>query len=193
MTTTPPPGNYRRPRAAIRLPATTRRRRARASRARRCHRRLHTVAHAGARGSHRLRALCRHPGDRSRHRGCDAGDRLSHRYFRAQIGDVCATGNSTLGVAAVLVSALAGLAYVAWNLGYKQGTTGSSIGKSIMKFKVVSEQTGQPIGFGPSILRQIAHIVDGVICYIGYLFPLWDAKRQTMADKIMSTVCLPTT
>jgi hypothetical protein len=45
---------------------------------------------------------------------------------------------------------------VVWNLGYKQGTTGSSIGKSIMKFKVVSE-TGQPIGFGLSVLRQIAH------------------------------------
>jgi len=26
---------------------------------------------------------------------------------------------------------------------------------------------------------------------IGYLFPLWDAKRQTIADKIMTTVCLP--
>ncbi|HEX7826369.1 MAG TPA: RDD family protein, partial [Mycobacterium sp.] len=24
------------------------------------------------------------------------------------------------------------------------------------------------------------------------LFPLWDAKRQTLADKIMSTVCVPT-
>ena len=30
-----------------------------------------------------------------------------------------------------------------------------------------------------------------LICYIGYLFPLWDAKRQTLADKIMTTVCLP--
>jgi uncharacterized RDD family membrane protein YckC len=107
------------------------------------------------------------------------------------IGDVCATGNSTLGVAAVLVSALAGVAYVIWNLGYKQGTTGSSIGKSIMKFKVVSEQTGQPIGFGLSVLRQIAHGIDAAICYIGFLFPLWDAKRQTIADKILSTVCVP--
>jgi len=26
---------------------------------------------------------------------------------------------------------------------------------------------------------------------VGYLFPLWDAKRQTFADKIMTTVCLP--
>ena len=60
-----------------------------------------------------------------------------------------------------------------------------------MKFKVVSEKTGQPIGFGLSIVRQLAHIIDSAICYIGYLFPLWDAKRQTLADKIMSTICLP--
>ena len=54
-----------------------------------------------------------------------------------------------------------------------------------MKFKVVSEKTWQPIGFGMSIVRQLVHAVDGAICYIGYLFPLWDKKRQTIADKIM--------
>jgi len=107
------------------------------------------------------------------------------------LGDFCATGNSTLGVAAFLLSVVIGLAYLVWNYGYRQGTTGSSIGKGIMKFKVVGEATGQPIGFGMSIVRQLAHIVDGIICYIGYLFPLWDAKRQTIADKIMKTICLP--
>ena len=45
-----------------------------------------------------------------------------------------------------------------------------------MKFKVVSEQTGQPIGFGLSVVRQLAHIVDAVICYVGFLFPLWDCQ-----------------
>jgi hypothetical protein len=107
------------------------------------------------------------------------------------LGDFCATGNSTLGVAAFVISVVIGLAYIVWNYGYRQGTTGSSIGKGIMKFKVVSEKTWQPIGFGMSIVRQLAHIVDGIICYIGYLFPLWDAKRQTLADKIMATVCVP--
>ena len=91
----------------------------------------------------------------------------------------------------MVIASLIVLAYVVWNYGYRQGTTGSSIGKSIMKFKVVSEKTGQPIGFGMSIVRQIAHIVDAIICYIGFLFPLWDPKRQTLADKIMTTVCLP--
>jgi uncharacterized RDD family membrane protein YckC len=107
------------------------------------------------------------------------------------LGEFCATGNSTLGVAAMWLALLLGLAYLIWNYGYRQGTTGSSIGKSVMKFKVVSEKTGQPIGFGLSIVRQLAHIVDSIICYIGYLFPLWDPKRQTLADKIMTTVCLP--
>ena len=107
------------------------------------------------------------------------------------LGEFCATGASTLGQLSMGLAWVIVLAYVVWNYGYRQGTTGSSIGKWIMKFKVVSEKTGQPIGFGMSIVRQIAHIVDAIICYIGYLFPLWDQKRQTLADKIMTTVCLP--
>jgi hypothetical protein len=82
-------------------------------------------------------------------------------------------------------------AYLIWNYGYRQGTTGSSIGKSVMKFAVVSVKTGHPIGFGMSIVRQLAHTVDWIIFCIGCLSPLWDDKRQTVADKIMSTVCLP--
>ena len=107
------------------------------------------------------------------------------------LGQFCATQTSTVGQLSMILAGLIVLIYVIWNYGYRQGTTGSSIGKSIMKFKVVSEKTGQPIGFGLSIVRQLAHIVDGAICYIGFLFPLWDAKRQTIADKIMTTVCLP--
>ncbi|MHA3019826.1 RDD family protein [Mycobacterium sp. BMJ-28] len=107
------------------------------------------------------------------------------------LGDFCASGASTLGQVSFFITWALSIAYLVWNYGYRQGTTGSSIGKGILKFKVISEKTGQPIGFGLSIVRQLAHIVDGIICYIGYLFPLWDAKRQTLADKIMTTVCLP--
>lgn len=107
------------------------------------------------------------------------------------LGDFCASGASTLGQVSFFITWALSIAYLVWNYGYRQGTTGSSIGKGILKFKVVGEKTGQPIGFGLSIVRQLAHIVDGIICYIGYLFPLWDAKRQTLADKIMTTVCLP--
>jgi uncharacterized RDD family membrane protein YckC len=106
-------------------------------------------------------------------------------------GVYCTSQPSALGLILMLVFTLAALAFVLWNIGYRQGTTGSSIGKSVLKFKVISEKTGQPIGFGMSIVRQIAHVVDTLVCYIGYFFPLWDAKRQTLADKIMSTICVP--
>jgi uncharacterized RDD family membrane protein YckC len=107
------------------------------------------------------------------------------------VNQYCVSQPSGTGTLMFWLAELAGLAYLVWNYGYRQGTTGSSIGKSVMKFKVVSEVTGQPIGFGMSVVRQIAHVVDAIICDIGYLFPLWDAKRQTLADKIMTTVCLP--
>ncbi len=108
-------------------------------------------------------------------------------------GYSCTSSYSAVGSLVLFLTSLLSLAYAVWNYGYRQGTTGSSIGKSVMKFKVVSEKTWQPIGFGLSVVRQLAHFVDAIICYIGYLFPLWDAKRQTLADKIMTTVCVPLT
>ncbi len=107
------------------------------------------------------------------------------------VNQYCATQNSTLGLVAQWLASIVGLFYLIWNYGYRQGTTGSSVGKSVMKFKVVSEVTGQPVGFGMSVVRALAHFVDAIICFIGFLFPLWDSKRQTLADKIMTTVCLP--
>jgi len=111
------------------------------------------------------------------------------------LGDFCATGNSTLGVAAFIISLVVGIAYLVWNLGYRQGTTGSSIGKSIMKFKIVSEKTWQPIGFGMSVVRELCYVVAsaacGIVWLVAVLFPLWDDKRQTLVDKIITTVAVP--
>jgi uncharacterized RDD family membrane protein YckC len=107
------------------------------------------------------------------------------------VSQYCYPQDSVIGFLAQGLASLAIFVYAIWNFGYRQGTTGSSLGKSVLKIKVVSENTGQPIGFGLSIVRQLAHIVDAIICYIGFLFPLWDAKRQTLADKIMTTVVLP--
>jgi len=60
---------------------------------------------------------------------------------------------------------------------------------------VVSEKTGQPIGFGMSVVRELIYVVFnaacGVLWLIAVLFPLWDAKRQTLTDKIISTICVP--
>jgi uncharacterized RDD family membrane protein YckC len=110
------------------------------------------------------------------------------------IYDVCATGKngpSTTAWIIFSVCVLIAVVFSLWNFVVRQGKTGSSIGKQMMKFQVVDEPSQQPIGVGKSFLRQIAHGVDAVICYIGFLFPLWDAKRQTIADKLLKTVCVP--
>lgn len=120
-----------------------------------------------------------------------AGSTAKKECITTSTGFACTVSPSGAGAMLMFVGWVAALGYGIWNFGYRQGVTGSSIGKSVMKFKVVSEATGQPIGFGMSVVRQLAHIIDGAILCIGYLFPLWDAKRQTLADKIMTTVCLP--
>lgn len=82
------------------------------------------------------------------------------------------------------------LLWALFNSGWKQGTTGQTFGKQFAKTKLVSEATGQPLGVGLAIVRQVCHIVDTVMCFVGWLLPLWDAKRQTVADKIMKTVVI---
>jgi len=86
---------------------------------------------------------------------------------------------------------LAGIAVTAYNRWYLAGKTGQSWGNRVLNMSLISEQTGQPIGPGRAFLRDICHILDSLACYIGWLFPLWDAKRQTFADKIMQTVVIP--
>ncbi len=101
----------------------------------------------------------------------------------AKIAGALAALVLVLGYAAII-----GFTY--WNLGWQVGVTGQSIGKKQMHIRVLKEVDGQPLGGGLGIVRQLAHFVDGIICSIGYLFPLWDPKKQTLADKIMSTVVI---
>ena len=42
-------------------------------------------------------------------------------------------------------------------------------------------------GVGPSIARQVLHVVDALPCYLGFLWPLWDKENRTFADMIMET------
>ncbi len=88
-------------------------------------------------------------------------------------------------VVATVVGYLGLLAFGLWNSGYLQGTTGRSLGRRVAKTKLVTIDTGQPLGFGRAVARQICH---GVEFGIGFLRPLWDDKRQTFADKIVGTV-----
>jgi uncharacterized RDD family membrane protein YckC len=98
-------------------------------------------------------------------------------------------GISGTGWALIGCIYLALLAFGVWNLVFRQGRTGRSIGKSVLGIKLVRESTGEVAGAGLTFGRQICHVVDSFFL-LGYLWPLWDDKRQTFADKICSTVVL---
>ncbi|MCD0450601.1 RDD family protein [Actinocorallia sp. API 0066] len=102
-------------------------------------------------------------------------------------GALTSTGGSAVGTLLILFGALLALAGGLWLI-YQEGTTGQTIGKRLVNIRLISEQTSQPIGFGLAFVRKIAHILDGLPCYIGYFWPLFDAKKQTFADKVMNTV-----
>lgn len=88
------------------------------------------------------------------------------------------------------VGILVSLAITVWNLGYKQGTTGQSVGKKVLGIKTVRIADGQPLGFGMAFVRYLIDFINAIPCYLGYLWPAWDAKKQTFTDKILSSVVI---
>ncbi|HZA15784.1 MAG TPA: RDD family protein [Pseudonocardiaceae bacterium] len=98
-----------------------------------------------------------------------------------------ATGTVALSPMLTVVGYLGLFAFIGWNSCYRQGTTGQSVGRQGAGTKLVGMKTGQPIGFGRAVLRQFCHSLE---FFVGYLWPLWDANRQTFADKIAGTVVI---
>ncbi|WP_306321067.1 MULTISPECIES: RDD family protein [unclassified Streptomyces] len=92
-----------------------------------------------------------------------------------------------LGLILIVVAALGAIGMGIWML-VQMGSTGQTIGKRTVGIRVLRELDGQPTGFGGAFLRNICHALDAMACYIGFLWPLWDEKNQTFADKICSTV-----
>lgn len=91
------------------------------------------------------------------------------------------------GAIALIAASIWAVGWQFWNRCIRQDRAGQTVGKSILKIRLVSWATGQPIGIGMAFVRDIAHFVDQ-ICYLGYLWPLWDPRKQTFADKICNTV-----
>ncbi|MEV6760736.1 RDD family protein [Streptomyces sp. NPDC051105] len=96
-------------------------------------------------------------------------------------------GKNTPVLAAIGGLALLGLAI--WQL-IMEGRTGQTVGKKALGIRLVKEATGQPIGVGMAFVRRIAHILDSLACYLGWLWPAWDSKRQTFADKVCGTIVI---
>jgi uncharacterized RDD family membrane protein YckC len=64
--------------------------------------------------------------------------------------------------------------------------SGQTVGMSLIGLKVVTKD-GSPLGFGSAILRYIGYIVSGLALSIGFLWIVFDGKRQGWHDKMAGT------
>jgi uncharacterized RDD family membrane protein YckC len=104
---------------------------------------------------------------------------------RGQLNDAAASGLVgivLLGYALVFIGCIALWLYNCYLL----GRDGATIGKRLMKVKVLDGQ-GQPLGFGKAFLREIVKQALGGACFILLLWPLWDEQKQGLQDKIFGT------
>jgi uncharacterized RDD family membrane protein YckC len=82
---------------------------------------------------------------------------------------------------------LASMVWTAYNRWFVAGRTGQSLGKRVTRIRLIGEPSDAPIGPMNAFIRDILHVLDG-FAYVGYLWPLWDDKKQTFSDKIMRTI-----
>ena len=68
-----------------------------------------------------------------------------------------------------------------------QESQGQTLGKKVMKIKVVDAQGKKPTMMTFFLREIIGKFVSGIILGIGYLMAFWDGNKQALHDKIAST------
>ena len=108
-------------------------------------------------------------------------------FSGTQPGESPSAGASVVAFLLYLVS----LGIWIYNRVHPDGTDRQSWGKQVLNLRLVRMADGQPMGGGMAFLRDLLHILDALLCYLGFLWPIWDARRQCLfSDKIMNTVVL---
>jgi len=95
-----------------------------------------------------------------------------------------------LGVVLILV----GWGWAIWlfirNYFLDQGRTGWTWGKRKVGIRLINEVDGTPVGAGMAFVRYLLHGLINQACYIDYLWPLWDERKQTLTDKVLNSVVI---
>lgn len=81
-----------------------------------------------------------------------------------------------------------GVAYYGY---FEGGASGQTLGKRALGIRVISQDTGGPLGAGRAIGRYFARALSALACLLGYLWMLWDREKQTWHDKLTTSVVVP--
>ena len=100
------------------------------------------------------------------------------------IGLTDPTGFSPIVIFSCVFFIFTNLAYFT----YFHGTTGQTPGKMLLGLQVVSAD-GAPISFGTAFLRAVGYFVSNIF-YLGFIWIVFDKKKQGWHDKIAGTVVI---
>lgn len=111
-------------------------------------------------------------------------------FLVVMIGGII-SGNDGGGIAVLFILfgyllIFAGVIGVMAYQAYLLGRDGATIGKKIMKIRVL-DANGQPLGFGKAFLREFVKGIMGQICGLLFLYPLVDKDKQALYDKIFNS------
>ena len=74
-----------------------------------------------------------------------------------------------------------------YNIGLWTYWNGQTVGKKALGIKVVKED-GTPVDLVTAIIRYVGYIVSAIVLGLGFLWVLFDDKKQGWHDKIAKTV-----
>ena len=99
-------------------------------------------------------------------------------------------GLLALGITAMLAGIVSILLYEPLLTARKGIHNGQTVGRQALAIRITNLQGG-PISTGQAWGRFLfASFISKNICYLGYLWMLWDARKQTWHDKVASTYVL---
>lgn len=112
--------------------------------------------------------------------------------FNPQTGQIEGAGFLAGILASYGAFLLAYLAFTAAYYIYLHSKKGQTVGKMVMKIKVVDETTGDLIPMGKAAVRWVVpqalfFLTCGIGGLLDGLWPLWDPKRQAIHDKVAGT------
>lgn len=113
--------------------------------------------------------------------------------FAIQFVVVSVMGLAGASESATSLGALIGLVVGVLYYVVYQSQNGQTVGKKIMRLKVVDASGNKPTMVTFFLREIIGKFLSGLILLIGYLMILWDSKRQGLHDKIANTYVVKVT
>jgi uncharacterized RDD family membrane protein YckC len=96
------------------------------------------------------------------------------------------TGAGMIFLVLILVIIVAGVLWKPWF--WSHG--GQTPAYKMLGLRVVRASDGGPLGMGQAIGRELGYIVSGFVFYLGFVWILFDGKRQGWHDKLAGTVVI---